>query len=206
DTNTGTSIAGLAVAADGSFSTLISASPGDQLTIKATDSAGRVSGPYTIGTVPFGSTSKAITITPAMTDSNFFARNIATSGNWLPVASYPNGNGRSAKIVLYDVPDRANPVYKRPVPSNSAAVRDIEIAGNHLIIASDRLGTLDLTNPASAPVFPSDFFGSDNAVIVIDGYAFTAEVNNNNDGRINIYDVSTPASPRQLRQQVIAAI
>src|SRR5262249_19856976 len=100
DTNTGTSIAGLAVAADGSFSTLISASPGDQLPLKAPDSAGRVSGPYTIGTVPFGTTSKAITITPAMTDSNFFARNIATAGNWLAVASYPNGNGSSDKIVL----------------------------------------------------------------------------------------------------------
>jgi hypothetical protein len=204
NTNSGASISGLSVAADGSFNTLITAVPGDPLTIKATDNAGRVSGPFLIGTVPFGSTSTSITITPAMTDANFFARNIATGGNWLAVASYPTTNGSSDKIVIYDITNRANPVYKRTVPSASGALRDLEIVNGWLIFASDRLGTLDLNNPASTPIFPGDFFGSDNAVTVVDGFAFTAEVNNNNDGRINIYDVSTPASPRLIRQQAMA--
>jgi hypothetical protein len=200
----GAAISGLAVAADGSFSQMITAVPGDAITIKATDSANRSAGPFPIGTVPFGSASTSLTITQAMTDSNFFARNIATSGNWLAVASYPSNNGSSDKIVLYDITSRANPVYKRTVASGSGSVRDLAIANGWLLIATDRLSLLNLNDPNSTPVFPGDFFGSDNAVVYVDGYAFTAEVNNNNDGRINIYDVSTPTTPRALRQQAIA--
>src|SRR5262249_28137043 len=74
---TGVSVRNTAIGAEGSFSASITAVSGDALTVKATDGASRVSGPVSIGTVPFGSATTSITITPAMTDSNFFARLVA---------------------------------------------------------------------------------------------------------------------------------
>ena len=63
---------------------------------------------------------------------------------------------------------------------------------------------LDLSSATSTPIFPGDFFGSDNALCLAGGYLFTAEVNNNNDGRINIYDISTPSTPRAVGQKALA--
>src|SRR6185503_18413858 len=73
---------------DGSFSAVLPASPNDAITITATDVSGRVTGPLLIGRVPFGSQSQSIPITTTMSDAGFLARNVATSGNHLAVASY----------------------------------------------------------------------------------------------------------------------
>ncbi|MGZ7081393.1 MAG: hypothetical protein ACXVJT_18430, partial [Thermoanaerobaculia bacterium] len=198
---TGATISGLSVASDGSFQALITGSPGNALTIKATDTVGRVSGPLSIGTVPFGSQTHITTITPAMTDANFLARNVATAGNYLAVGSYPTGNGSSDKIVLFDVTDRANPVYKRTVTTGAGALRDMAIVNGYLVFGADRLGTLDLSSQTSAPIFTGDPCGSDLAVEVVGGYAFAAMADCFGDGEINVYDVSTPSQPRYLRSQ-----
>src|SRR5437867_4328472 len=162
--------------------------------------------PRSLGTVPFGSTTHSVVITQAQSDANFFARLVATSGNWLAVASYPSDNGSSDKILLYDITDRANPVYRRTVLSNSGAIRDLAIVNGWLILAADRVATLNLSDPNSAPILFGDPYGSDYAMTVVDGVAFTAEVSYNNDGRINVYDVSSPATPRYLRQQAVVGL
>ena len=206
NTTNGAMIAGMAIQSDGSFSATLSGRPADGMTIKASDAFGRITGPLSLGTVPFGSTTHSVVITQAQSDANFFARLVATSGNWLAVASYPTDNGSSDKILLYDITDRANPVYRRTVLSNSGAIRDLAIVNGWLILAADRVATLNLSDPNSAPILFGDPYGSDYAMTVVDGFAFTAEVGYNNDGRINVYDVSSPATPRYLRQQAVVGL
>jgi hypothetical protein len=194
------------VPADGSFSGMLPAVSSDPMTIKATDAFGRVAGPYSLGTVPFGSPTIDIAITPAMTDTAFYTRNVATAGNWLAVSSLPTDNGSSDKLVLFDVTDRRTPVYKRTLASGSGAVRDVAMTDGWLFFVSDRLGVVNLNDPASTPIFMGDPPGPESAVEIVGGYAFTSEINYYNDGRIHIYDVSTPSVPRYLRTQPVAGI
>ncbi len=199
----GATISGLTVQSDGSFVATLPASPGDPLTIKATDAFGRITGPLSLGQVPFGSTVHSTPITPAMSDSAFLARNVATAGDHLVVASYPTENGSSDKIVIFDVSDRANPVYTKTI-ATWGAVRDVAVNNGWAFVAADRLVLFDLTSATPAPVYPGDPCGRDNALEIIGGFAFTAELDCVHDGRVNIYDVSTPSQPRYLRSEGVA--
>jgi hypothetical protein len=123
--NTGASISGVQVQADGSFAALLPGAASHRITVKATDSFTRVNGPLVIGTVPFGTQSKAVVITQAMADAGFQARNVSSHGNHAVVASYPPSN--SDKLVLFDVTNRANPTYVRTVPSGASTLFDVKV-------------------------------------------------------------------------------
>ena len=198
---TGQTVSGVAVQSNGSFSAVLPALPGQTITIAATDSASRVSGPYAIGSVPFGAESRSVLITPAMklSDTAFYARNVASDGNWAAVTSWewPNGWGGSDKVLLFDVTDRANPVHQRTLQVSGHA-RDVVIRDGWAYIGANRLYTLNLNDPASTPITPSgnDGAGGEQAIEISGGFAFTAEVAWFNDGRIQVYDVSNPAAPR----------
>ncbi|MGZ4778145.1 MAG: hypothetical protein ACXV5L_03055, partial [Thermoanaerobaculia bacterium] len=199
DTTTGASVSGISVAGDGSFTTTITAVSGDSLTLKATDSAGRASGPLGIGIVPFGAQVRNITISTAMSDANFLARNVAADGNDVVVTSYAN----SDKILVFDASTPGNPVYKRTVLSGAGVVRDVAIKDGYAIIAADRLASLNLADPAATPVIATggDPCGNDLTLEVSAGHAFTTMVDCFGDGEINIWDVSTPSTPRFIRSQ-----
>jgi hypothetical protein len=198
NTNTNNKILGLAVQTDGSFTSSLPATAGDRITIKATDASGRSTGPLSLGGVPFGSQTTSIPITTAMADSSFLARNIATDGNHLVVTGYFD----SDKIVLFDVTNRANPVYKRAVPTSAGSVRDVAVRNGWAFIAANRFMSLNLTDPAATPVYTGDPGGEDNGLAVVGSYAFTAESGSYyNDGRIHIYDISTPSAPRYIRSE-----
>jgi hypothetical protein len=184
------------VAADGSFTAGVVGTPGQALTVKATDGIGRVAGPLSIGTVPYGSRTTSITITAAMSDANFYARNVAADGNDLVVASADTSN----KLLHYDVTAAGSPVYKRTVNTNNGSIKDVVVRNGWAYIGADRLVTLNLTNPAATPIAPSggDAAGADQAIELSGGYAFTAETAWFNDGRIHVYDVSAPAAPKYL--------
>jgi hypothetical protein len=201
---TGVTVDGVMVSANGAFSATIAARPTEILTIKVTDALGRASGPLSLGAVPFGSQPGRTTITPAMSDSAFFARNIATGGNFVAVASYAtNINGASDKVLIFDVTNRQNPVYKRTF-SAPGVVRDLSISNGWLFIAADRFGVLDLNNPTSTTILMGDPCGVDFAMTLVGGFAFTSEAGCSDNGTINIYDISNPATPRFVRGQATA--
>src|SRR5207244_10442662 len=86
-------------------------------------------------------------------------------------------------------------------------IQDAVINSGYLYLAGDRLGTINLSDPTLAMhLANSDPFGAEAAVAVSGGFAFGAEINNNNDGRINIYNVSSPGAPVYVRQQAVAGV
>jgi hypothetical protein len=203
---TQSSIGGIAVQSNGSFSLMIPGAAGDAMTVRATDALGRSSGPLPIGIVPFGSQSTEQTITPSMklADTNFYARNVASHGNWTVVTSFewPGNWGNSNKVLIYDVSNRANPVWQRTVQATGDA-RDVVVRDGWAYLGANRLYTLNLNDPNSVPIAPagSDWAGSEQAIEIVGGLAFTAEIGWFNDGRIQVYDVSTPSAPRVLAGQ-----
>ncbi|HEX6177028.1 MAG TPA: hypothetical protein VF057_01615, partial [Thermoanaerobaculia bacterium] len=197
---TGVAANPVAVNANGSFVSSIDAMPGQTLTIQATDALGRTAGPLLLGSVPFGSQSVHITITTTMTDNGFMARTVATAGRHLAVASHPADNS-SDKILLFDVTTPGQPVHKRTLPSGTGVIRDLEIEGDWLFIASDRFGTLNLADATSTQNLTGDPCGSDYAIALADGFAFTSMANCFGDANVNIYDVSTPSAPRHIATQ-----
>jgi len=90
------------------------------------------------------------------------------------------------------------------ITSGVGGIYDMVINAGYLYIGGDRFATVNLADPTLAVHLDGDPFGSDGAVAVSNGFAFTGEVNNNNDGRINIYNVSNPAAPVFVRQQAVA--
>jgi len=198
DVNTGTIVSGQPVASDGTFSISIAARAGDAITIEATDASARKSGPVSLGIVPFGSAVTVLPITPAISEPGFHARTLATDGTNLIVGGYSDGG--STKVLLYDVTNPSTPVYKRTVAVNNGSVFDVAITNGYALIGAADLSVLDLSNPNSTPVILGDPGWYEYNVVVGGGYAFTS-VNAYNDGRIRIYDVSSPAASRYVRDQ-----
>ncbi|HSP14146.1 MAG TPA: Ig-like domain-containing protein [Thermoanaerobaculia bacterium] len=193
DTATAASVT-LPVNADGTFSASLPASGGDTITIKATDSDGRASGPLPIGTVPFGTSA---TLTPIVIgDANFHARAVKVEGTLAAVSSW---NSSSSNLVVFDTTNPA-PVQTRVV-STVNNVRDFELINGWAYIVGDRFGTIDLRSGTSTINLPCDTSGVENAIAVAGGYAFTAENSGSSDGRIYVYDVANPAAPRCLNEQ-----
>jgi hypothetical protein len=202
--STGASVSGLQVLTDGSFTAMLPAAAGNRITVKATDSFARVNGPLLIGTVPFGAPATTVVISPAMADAAFLARNVSVHGNRAVVASYPPAN--SDKLVVFDVTTPAAPGHLRTVPSAASTVWDVTVREGWLFFAADRFGSLNLSDPNATPNLANRNEGGwESAVEIVDGYAFTAEYDFWNDGRIHIYDVITPSAPRYLRTQAMSA-
>ncbi|HVS32818.1 MAG TPA: Ig-like domain-containing protein [Thermoanaerobaculia bacterium] len=197
---TGASVGGIPVASNGSFNTDIAAMSGHLLTIKATDAVGRASGPLSLGTVPFGSVTNHAPISTDMTDGAFIARVVSAHADRVVVTSYPPAN--SDKLVIFDVTTPGSPTHLRTVASTASRLFDVKVKDGWAYFAADRLGTLDLSNPAAAPNLANTNQGGwESSVEISGGYAFTSEYDWFNDARIHIYDVSVPSSPRYLRSQ-----
>lgn len=206
DATTGASIADVAVHADGGFTSTLPAAPGDRMTLTVTDAAGRITGPFNLGLVPFGAPAQSIPTQPSQADSDFRARTLALAGNTLAVASYPvasNGGG-SARVLLYDVSTPATPVYLRTVNMNNSPLRDLAIVDHYLYGTGNTFAMVDLNDPnATVATSVTNFGGTERAIAVAGGYAYVAEADSSSGGTIRIYDVSTPAAPRYLRDQSI---
>jgi hypothetical protein len=198
DVNSGATL-GVTVAANGGFSASVPAAPGDTLTLKVTDANGRVAGPLTIGTMPFGTAVTMVPIVNPNGDGNFRARIVRTEGNNLVVASFPAESGVSDKILLYDISNPSSPLLKRVIPTVNR-VLNVQLVNGWAYVTGDRFATIDLNNPSSTVNLTGDPNGVDYGLAVGGGYAFTAEADWFLDGRINIYDVSNPAQPRFVRQ------
>ncbi|HUP60794.1 MAG TPA: hypothetical protein VNA69_10290, partial [Thermoanaerobaculia bacterium] len=189
------------VSGDGSFTALVPAAPGQLLIVRASDGAARLAGPVNAGHVPFGTATETTRIAVS-DDANFRARSLKIEGNTAVVGSWAPYNPESSRLVVFDL-SGASPVESRVVTAPSS-VRDFEIAGGWLYIASDRLSTIDLSAAGSTINHALDRSGTDQAVTVANGFAYTAE-NFNSDGRIHVWDVTNPATPQFLSTQITAS-
>ena len=201
DSVTTSTTSGIAVNADGSFSTTIAtALPGHDLTIQATDSAGRASAIYSIGQVPFGSSVASVRITPAQVDSPYRARLMVIEGNILAVTSWSNGQA-SDRIVRFDITDPANPHYVDTTAGNNNYIWDVAIKNGYVYTAEDDVRVINMNVTPSAIIIPDR--GTDN-------YTVSVAVSGNNlfvgtdpqVGRIQIFDITNQsAAPHWLRSQ-----
>ncbi|HEX2832542.1 MAG TPA: Ig-like domain-containing protein [Thermoanaerobaculia bacterium] len=201
----GASIADVSVQADGGFASTLPAASGDRMTLTVTDAAGRITGPVSLGQVPFGAPAAFLPTAPSQADDPYRARTLALGGNTLAMASYPSANnaGSSNRVLLFDVSNPNTPVYQRTVSMNAGALRDLAIVDHYLYGMGDAFTMLDLTNPNATVSTVRDANGSERALAVDGGYAYVAESDYHFDCMIRIYDVSVPGQPVWLRDQKI---
>ena len=120
-------------------------------------------------------------------------------------SAFGTGLPTSNKFLLYQGANAA--VTPTVVNGTIGPIQDAVINSGYLYLAGDRLATINLSDPTLAMhLANSDPFGAEAAVAVSGGFAFGAEINNNNDGRINIYNVSSPGAPLFVRQQAVAGV
>ncbi len=196
---TGGGAATVAIATDGSFAASVSGLPGDVITLKATSSAGKTSGPVLLGKVPFATGVTQIPFPPSLTgETQYHARTVAADGNWLVVGGAFDGG--STRVLLFDVTNPTQPVYKRTVTLNDGAINQVAIYNGYAFIIANDIVLLDLSNPNSTPIYVPDVGNTENDVVFRDGYAFTVTPHIN-DGRMRIYDVSSLPTVRFIRDQ-----
>ncbi|HWS71327.1 MAG TPA: hypothetical protein VN605_04405, partial [Thermoanaerobaculia bacterium] len=198
DSATNASISGLSVNADGTFNGLLPASSGDPILVKVTDAAGRVAGPLPVGTVPFGGGVTQLNISPAQSDNSFRARTLRSEGNILAVTGWNNDQGESAKAAIYDISDPSAPVYKRTIDAGNGQNYDMDIHNGWAFVASYDFCTINLADP-NASRNCIGLGAGEIAVAATGNYAFATR--SGGGGWIRVYDVSSPGSPRYLREQ-----
>src|SRR5207244_4284748 len=172
----------------------------------ATDVAGR-STTRSLGAT-YGVIQTAVANTTTVSDANYRARRVTSDGAFTAVTSgsaFGTGLPISNKFLLYQGANAA--VTPTVVNGTIGPIQDAVINSGYLYLAGDRLATINLSDPTLAMhLANSDPFGAEAAVAVSGGFAFGAEINNNNDGRINIYNVSSPGAPLFVRQQAVAGV
>jgi hypothetical protein len=187
---------------DGSFALPVQGNAGDAITLKAKDANffPLESPVLNVGTLQFG--------TPAPTqidksawapDTNFRARHLAMDDRNLLVHG-----GASDDLTILSIADPARPAFVRTVNISNGVINDVAISNGWAIIASSDLVLLDLSSTTSSPIYLPDQGYYEYGMAVAGGYVYVS-TNNGNDGRIRIYDISAPASPRYVREQGIVS-
>ncbi|MGZ8868886.1 MAG: hypothetical protein ACXW2P_11115, partial [Thermoanaerobaculia bacterium] len=191
--------------ANGSFSVQLFGAAGEAITLSARDGNffPLESTPILAGTLPVSSsTAMQISRTLWTTDTTFRAQAIAADGTLLAVTSTNVNGSTSDKLVVLDTTNPSLPAHLRTIATGAGAIRDLHVANGWAYVAANRLLTVDLA--AATPVVNLagvDPSGSEQAVAVAGGYAFTASTSS---GTVHVYDVSDPSVPRHLRTQAVA--
>ncbi|MGZ4779490.1 MAG: hypothetical protein ACXV5L_09850, partial [Thermoanaerobaculia bacterium] len=186
---------------DGSFSVCVQGSAGDRIDVAAADS--NYDPMYTVGlfvgALPSNSAlGTRLSAADWSVDSSFGAETIRTDGRILGVSSSPAGVSSSDKLVVLDLADPGHPTFTRTIATGSA-ISDFALQNGWAFVAGDTLTTVDLTTAASTPSHAdANACGRELAVAVAQGLAFTSESDCANTGRVFVYDVSNPATPRYL--------
>ncbi len=183
---------------DGSFALPVQGNVGDAVTLKARDSNffPLESPLLNVGTLQFGTPAPTqIDRTTWTTDTNFRARHLAMDDRFLLVHG-----GNSDKLAILGIADPARPAFLRTVNFANGVINDVSIVNGWAVVNSNDPAVLDLNNPSSAPVHVTDQGNFDYAMAIAGGYLYSA-TNNGSDGRIRIYDVSSPGSTRFIREQ-----
>ena len=77
-------------------------------------------------------------------------------------------------------------------------IYDVRVSSGYAYVAGDRMATIGLTDLVTHLPTGADPCGTEGAVAVSAGFAFTPMQNCFGDGEINVYDVSNPAAPRYV--------
>jgi hypothetical protein len=188
---TAAATATVSVAADGSFSTPITAVSGDVLSVSATDVNGNSSS-VRIGVVPFGSSSSFTQVTGA--DSSFRARHLAMDGSTLAAVTYPDVTFTSTRVVVYDTTNMST------APRVIAIENTSDVAVKNGVVYAAAGGSLyayDLATSTVAPAASADC--SVARSVAVDGiYAFVGGAGGCNDGRVAVFDLTNPKVPLRI--------
>jgi len=166
--------------------------------------------PYTgvsasVSAIPGGTTSTGnITVHSALqvvqfpksawaVDGGFLARTLAMEGNYLLVGPW----SASGTVVTFDVSDPANPVRLNTRTAGNGEVYDLEVKDGVAYVASYDFCTMPVANGAGRSCV--DYGGGELSVAVKLPYVFAST--NAGDGRVRLFDVTTPSSPRRVREQ-----
>jgi hypothetical protein len=194
----GVTLTGVTVDGSGAFTASLAASPGDAITVAATDGSNRTTDPVTVGSVALATTVVSV---PIPQTGNVFARTLAKAGNILVVAGSANDQDADT-LAIFDVSDPTAPQFQRTVSGGNSVIYDVKIASNdaygtYAYVASYDLCTIDLLNVDSQKnCVAAD--GGELAVAPAGNYLFAAR--NGQAGNIRVYDVSKPYVPRLLKE------
>jgi hypothetical protein len=195
---TSASISNVAVNADGSFSTSITASPGQALTITATDAAGRAA-TRPLGVTPFFAVTAEFRGNRDA-DLNLLVRRVLTDNTHVAVLpmrteiSYP---GPSSGGWTYTPGASALNFFT----AGNGAIQDATLSGNFVFCSSDRLVSFDITQTTpTLNLATGDPCGREIGIAASGNFVYTGEVDCNNDGRLNIWNVTNPAAPAFVSQ------
>jgi hypothetical protein len=190
------------VSGDGSFGIGVAGATGDRITLKARDGNffPLESPVIDLGTLPNGSPAATQFDKAAWSvDPAFKAQTIALDGTILAVASANVNGAASDALVVLDTTNPAAPGFVRAIPTAVGAIRDFTVAGGWAYVVGDRLGTIDLRSGSSTMNFADiDPDGSEEAIVVRGGFAYTAEHRFGFRLMVHVYDVTSPGSPRYL--------
>ncbi|MGZ8829304.1 MAG: hypothetical protein ACXW2Q_02890, partial [Thermoanaerobaculia bacterium] len=198
---TGTTSGSTPASATGSFTAIVTARPGEPLSIIARDGASR-STTASIGAVPFF-TVVANERGGAEFDYYGLARRIGSDGATVVVSGGTLGGQFYSSSTLAQL-FRLTPPSLATVDSGANFVFDSKVSGGYAFFAGDRFSTLSLTDPSPvANVAPADQCGFEYSVALSSHYAFTGsnECSEPSVGTINVYDVAAPAAPAYVRSQ-----
>jgi hypothetical protein len=201
DTVTSATSPVVTVGANGSFTAIVTALPGHPLTITATDAAGRTNTRSLGGT--YGATSTALA-NQSVVDVNFRARRVSTNGTVTLTTGgsiWNSGVPATSKLLVYRTPDLST--TPQIITTGNGAVYDAVISGGTIYMSGDRFGTINLSDATNTTHLANDQPGSEGAIAVAGGYAFSAELAYYNDGRIHIYNVGNPDAPVYSRTQAM---
>jgi hypothetical protein len=191
------------VNANGSFTAVVDAQPGQPLTLRATDVAGRTT-TRSLGATHGTTTSQIANPSVALNDTNFRARRVASDGTVSLVGTgslWSSGTPASNKLILFAQPNAT--AAPQILTYNGGAVQDLDVRSGYAFVAGDRLGTINLTTLTQA--FAADQSGSDISLAVGGNFAYTG-MDSFNNGTINIYDISNPAAPVHRGSPAVAGV
>jgi len=197
---TGTTVNGIAVAADGSFSASVTGSSGDVIAVSAVDATSRVAGPVNVGSIPYGSTviTKPISLGMQNNDAAFRARLMEVEGSTLVVTSWEGA--RSDKVLRFDISNPLAPQYVGTTAANNNYIWDLALKNGYAYVASDDLRVVNMNVTPSQLIIPDRYTDNYSISVAVDGnYAFVGT--DAVAGRIQIFDVTNPQTPRYLRNQ-----
>jgi hypothetical protein len=203
-----TSLAQTSVSPAGSFSISVAASGGQKLVVTARDGAGRTSA-QPIGAVPFANVVSNNRGT-ADSDNNLLARRILVEGTNVIVSNGLLSGQRlpgSGNALLFKQPDASAPATITTVTPGWGEIMDGAIRAVYAWFTGDRLSVFSYQDAVPVrSLADADRCGREYSIAFIGNYAFTAEGECNNDGRILIYDITTPTAAHFVRDQPMAGV
>ena len=186
-------------AADGSFSFDFNGTPGQTVTLVATDGQGRESAPLLLGTI---SANRNVDLRLLLGDNKFKPAGLQIDGHRLAVTQDVETHDTSDKLPLFDISNPLEPSLSRVVAA-TIPVHGAVFAGDRLYGIGQTLMSVSLTDPAEPPLvhqgnYPYYGYGS---AFVAGNYLLASDYlprGYDSSSRIDLFDLARPAAPRNM--------